>query len=532
MRVEIFTRFLLVCVLVATLRVCPAEERGGGTAALPEGFRPATFQKHVAYLASDELAGRAPGTEGSAQAADYVVRHFVQYGLEKLAQNGSWYQEFPLRSKNGAQGDVTARNILAVLPGRGKLKDEAIVVCAHYDHLGAKSSEGSEGEDTIYNGADDNASGVAALLMVADALRQERRSLPESHRSIVFVCFDGEERGLVGSNYYVQHPLWPLERTAAVINFDGVGRLRLGKVYASDAETSPLLAEAARKAATDVRLVAETRFGGHNRSDHSIFLDRGIPGVHFFTGANIDYHQVSDELEHLNCEGGAAIAGLAFRVLQEATACPGRIEYRELEPSFDMTFTLNLVRTLGIIPNVGTQDGRYPHILFVVPKSPAAEVGLKSNDRITAVNGLQFERVEDALFIFQQLTFEDGLRLSILRADEEMEVHIPASVFTAMAGPQATRLPSGKYEVVFEYTPGPGFQAVYLAGEFNDWQPKALQMDGPDENDLYTARLELDEGTYQYKFVIEGEHWESDPKNMHRVGKYNNSLLWVGRLRQ
>lgn len=508
-------------VVLAIACLAAQTERGGAEA--PEPFSPATFAKHVAYLASDDLAGRSPGSEGSVKAADYIVRHFIQYGLEKLPGQDSWFQEFSLAISKDQT--VTARNVLALRPGRGELKDEAIIVCAHYDHLGVDPNKPAR-EDAIYNGADDNASGVAALLMLAAALPQEPAA--ESQRSVVLVCFDAEERGLKGSRYYVERPRWPLDRTAAVINFDSIGRLRLGKVYASDAETSPVLAEASRKAAQAVRLIAETRFGGHHRSDHSVFIDRGIPSVHYFTGASSTYHQVNDELDTLNCQGGATIARMASLVLQEVREWPNGIEFRELSPRFDVSLVINLVRAFGIIPNMGTQEGRYPHILWVIPESPAAKYGMKSGDRITAINGLEFERVEDALFIFQQLTFEDGLRLSILRGDEKLDVHLPASVFDSVTGPKGIRQPNGKYRVTFEYKPEKVFQEVYLAGEFNDWKPKAHRMDGPDENGLFTTQLELAEGVYQYKFVIEGEHWEPDPKNIYRVGKYNNSVLSLG----
>lgn len=344
MRTNIRIGLLAVCSVALTIGFCRAAEQRH-----PAAFSAATFQEHVAYLASDELAGRAPGSEGSAKAADYVVRHFVRYGLKILPGQDSWFQEFSLTIHNEPKEEVTARNILGVRPGWGKLKDEAVVVCAHYDHLGVDSTK-PDGEDAIYNGAADNASGVAALLMMADALQREQRAPAEWQRTV----------------------------------------------------------------------------------------------------------------------------------------------------------------------------------LFVIPKSPAEKHGLKPGDRITAINGTEFERAEDALFIFQQLSFEDGLRMSILRGDESLDVHLPASVFDAMTGPKGTRQPNGMYRVIFEYKADKGVKEVYLAGEFNDWKPKALRMNGPDENGLFTTQFELAEGVYQYKFVIEGERWEPDPKNMYRVGKYNNSVLSVG----
>jgi len=515
---------LLLSVFVVTGQLCQAAEPSCHATDLPAPFTATEFRTHVAFLASDELAGRAPGSKGSVKAAEYVVRHFEELGLKPLQEDGSWFQEFTL----DAATPTTARNVFGVLPGQGALKPEAIVVSAHYDHLGTRPPDGQKREDTIYNGADDNASGVSALLLIAKALAGQNSLPAESRRTVIFAAFDAEEQGLAGAKHYIQCPLWPLDKTAAIINFDSIGRLRMGKVFASDAETNPVLAQAVRDAARELRMLAETRFGGHGRSDHAVFLDRGIAGMHFFTGANVDGHQVTDEWERLNCDGGAAIAWVGCQAIRKAITHPDRIEYQKLYPSFDISFAINLATTLGMVPAMDALDGRYPKILLVVAGSPAAKHGLKAGDQITAVNGLRFNRVEDGLTIFQQLTFEKGLRVSILRDGGKGEVVIPASFFEKMSGPEVTRLGNGRYEVLFRYKASPWTKKVYLAGDFNDWKPTAHAMDGPDDSGVFTTRLEFDEGVYEYKFVIEGEDWEADPKNLYRVGRYNNSLLWVG----
>src|SRR6185369_15484232 len=207
---------------------------------LPAPFTAAEFQKHAAFLASDELEGRFPGSEGSAKAAAYLINAFEAQGLQPLQADRSWFQEFSFPLPNYV-GVIKARNLFAVFPGRGTLAAEAVIVAAHYDHLGKKvSDKNEEPADVIFNGADDNASGVAAMLQVAAALSGQKTFLPSSHRTVIFAAFDAEERGLLGADHYVNHPLWPLKQTAAVINFDSVGRLRMGKVFASDADTSPL----------------------------------------------------------------------------------------------------------------------------------------------------------------------------------------------------------------------------------------------------------------------------------------------------
>ncbi len=524
MKRQLHAGLLIVALFNPAVTSCGAAEPAGKKSALPAPFTAAEFQTHAAFLSSDELAGRAPGSDGARKASTYIIERLTEYGYKPLAESGSWFQEFPLRI---ASGKTTGRNILAVMPGRGNLKEQAVIVTAHYDHLEV-ALDGEDGDDRIFNGADDNASGVAALLIVAKGLAAARDSLPESHRTLIVASFDAEEQGLIGSQNYVKKPLWPLDQTAAVINFDSMGRLRMGKVFASDAETNPFLAQVARDAARTRGIIADTNVGGHGRSDHAVFIERGIPAMHFFTGAHSDYHQVTDEADRLNFDGGATIAWIGFEVAKQAMLRPGRIEFRKLNPKYDVTLALNLIKAFGIVPVVNAQEGRYPQILYVLPNSLAAKHGFKSGDQITAVNGLQIKRVEDALNVFQQLSFDDGMRFSILRAGEKAVANIPATVFEELSGPKSKRLADGRYQVQFHYQAAPQVKAVYLAGEFNGWKPMGHRMDGPGPGGLFTTQLELKPGVYEYKFVVEGTDWKADPKNLYQIGKYNNSVLWVG----
>src|SRR5262249_22792527 len=155
---------------------------------------------------------------------------------------------------------------------------------------------------------------------------------------------------------------------------------------------------------------------------------------------------------------------------------PERFKYQKPDPSFDISVLLNLVQQIGIVPNVNAQDGRYPQILYVVPGSPAAKNGLESGDQITAVNGLVFSRVEDGISIFPQITWEDGVRFTVLRGTAKKDVTLPGSVFQSMTGPKSKQLENGKYDVEFRFKAPASVKAVYLAGEFNDWKATALRM--------------------------------------------------------
>ncbi|MDQ3800448.1 MAG: M20/M25/M40 family metallo-hydrolase, partial [Acidobacteriota bacterium] len=191
------------------------------------------LRKHVAYLAAERLEGRRTGEQGATFAAGYVANSFAQYKLKAGARgaNGrlNFLQPFPYTPRN-EKGEVlpdakpvTAYNVVGILEGTDAvLKNEAIVVGAHYDHLG-KGGMGSLAANSraIHHGADDNASGVAAMLELARRLAAEKKN----KRTIIFVAFGGEEEGLLGSRFYTDNPAFPLDKTAAMINLDMVGRL-------------------------------------------------------------------------------------------------------------------------------------------------------------------------------------------------------------------------------------------------------------------------------------------------------------------
>ncbi|MCC6737918.1 MAG: M20/M25/M40 family metallo-hydrolase [Planctomycetia bacterium] len=222
-----------------------------------------------------------------------------------------------------------ARNVAGVLPGSNPaLMDEVVVVGAHYDHLGVFGS----GDDTIHNGADDNASGTAGMLEIAEALRSMEKP-PE--RTVLFVAFTGEEIGLLGSRWYVDHPLFPLEKTVAMLNLDMIGRdshddPKNGKqVGVCGAGTSPAwrpLVESFRPASgLDVAFLEQDPGG----SDHQPFRDRRIPVLFFFTGFHKDYHQVGDSADKIRFDKAADVARLAFRVTLDVATRRRRLEWTD-----------------------------------------------------------------------------------------------------------------------------------------------------------------------------------------------------------
>jgi len=205
------------------------------------------------------------------------------------------------------------RNVIAVLEGEGPAADETIVVGAHYDHVGWGRPNVAAGEPkAVRNGADDNASGVAVMLEVA---RELARRKPAPRRRLVFVAFAAEELGLRGSNHYLSSPPFPVEKTAAMVNLDMVGRLRQNKLSVFGSGTSPCFESLIDAVAARYGFTVTKRPAGTGPSDHAPFNARQIPVLHFFTGVHEDLHKPGDDFEKLNLEGMRRIAGAVTEVV-------------------------------------------------------------------------------------------------------------------------------------------------------------------------------------------------------------------------
>ncbi|MBI3047532.1 MAG: M20/M25/M40 family metallo-hydrolase [Acidobacteria bacterium] len=211
------------------------------------------------------------------------------------------------------------RNVVGVLPGADDARDEeAIVIGGHYDHvgLGGRFSSSPERTGEIHNGADDNASGIAALIEVARVAAADRARFP---RTLVFVAFAGEERGLLGSAHYAEHPVVPLADTVAMLNLDMIGRAR-GRVEIGGLSAASSLRADVEAAAQAAGLDARPGGPGPGRSDDSNFLDRRIPALHFFTGFHEDYHRPTDDWPRIDAAGTARVATLAIELAARLAA--------------------------------------------------------------------------------------------------------------------------------------------------------------------------------------------------------------------
>ena len=268
----------------------------------------ADVRRHIEYLAGPALRGRSGA--GGALAAEYIRRHFEGCGLEPLF-DGRWYQDIPGAAGENGETPTIGRNVGGWIRGSDPdLRNEYVIVSAHYDHLGVRDGK-------VYAGADDNASGVSMMLEVA---RQISQSKEKPRRSIVFVGFDLEEHMLWGSRWFAAHPPWPLKQVKLFITADMIGRslgdLPLPTVFVLGGEHAPALNDIVKSMGTpdglEVALLGIDLVG--TRSDYGPFRDREVPFLFFSTGEHPDYHTPRDTAERIDCEKVAGISCLVLGI--------------------------------------------------------------------------------------------------------------------------------------------------------------------------------------------------------------------------
>lgn len=252
------------------------------------------IQAHVDFLASDELQGRFAKSKEGQLAADYVQKSFEAYGLEPFGTQQSFFQEVPGFSPN----------VVGLVRGTGA---EFVIVSAHYDHLKPKPS----GEDRIYNGADDNASGTAGVLELAQALGAQKGKL---EASIVFVAFTAEEGGLRGSKYFVAHPPMPLEAIRGNYNMDMISRGKPNLIFCEGGDEAEIMLKTVQRANQQIKL--DIRYGKHPewifQSDQYSFIEKGVKALYFGVEDHEDYHMVSDHADKILPELSAKVVQLVY----------------------------------------------------------------------------------------------------------------------------------------------------------------------------------------------------------------------------
>lgn len=317
------------------------------------------------------------------------------------------------------------RNVLGYLPPAGGSGDEEhLIIGAHYDHVGlghwhSRSSQENRGE--IHNGADDNASGTAAVLELARVLSTRN----DLRRGILFAAFAGEELGLLGSSYYTSHPTFSLEKTVSMINLDMIGRLRKDKLYVGGVGTSPVFRPKLEEIGETENLSMSYSFSGYGSSDHTSFTLKEIPSLFFFTGLHEDYHRPSDDWDEINAGGAERVMRAVYRVVDHVQALPER-------PAFDKSAQVQerprgggrgYGAWFGSVPDFG-YEGKGVGFSGITEGSPAAEAGLRGGDVLIEFDGLSIDNLYDFTDALRRHKPGDEVVVKVLRDGRVVEAKV------------------------------------------------------------------------------------------------------------
>jgi len=381
---------------------------------------------------------RDPQAEEYGMPVFYVSRDRVQQALGAALNLANLSREidrdFAAKSRVLADVSMSAvdrtqkvrrpvRNVVAKLQGSDpSLRSEAVIIGAHYDHLGrsGRFSMAQNSSGQIHHGADDNASGTAAILEMAKAAVESRSDF---RRSMIFITFAGEELGLLGSSYYANHPSIPLEQTIAMINLDMVGRaggriLVDGFANAASLEDD-LKAAQATLTGSGMKMAALRGSAGAGASDDATFISRKIPAINFFSGFHVDYHRPSDTWDKIDAAGGAAVADLALALAQQIANRSSRPEFTETVQEQHSTG-----RAGGPVSGYGPYFGSVPDfanegegVKFsdVRAGSPAAKAGFKAGDVMISFAGAPIKTLYDFTFGLRDKKPGDKVEVTVLR---------------------------------------------------------------------------------------------------------------------
>lgn len=414
-------RFVVLVVLVGLIPRSVAAGKLTLKAAL-ESISISELRNHVTFLASDALEGREAGTTGAWAASKYIIEELKKVDGLKPGDGGpgddtkDWLQYF-----NG-----NFRNVLVSLPGSDpELRDEIILIGAHYDHVGYGNRSNSRGPiGFVHNGADDNASGTAALIEVLEALATVN---PPPRRSILAVFWDGEEKGLTGSEYFVKFPAVPLENVRLTFNSDMVGRLSTRGLGIHGVRTASGFRQFLARQNT-VGLTLDFSWEYRRDSDHWPFFERGIPAIMLHTGKHNDYHRPSDDVDKVNFDGAQLISQYLFQVTLAACNSEVLPQFRRASrpevaslKSLQQKFSTIIKRPsrFGVSYNSDVAEKQKRILVTRTDEgSPAREARLQPDDEILEFGGHLVSDVPD--FRVLVVTTPSPARVRFKRDGEEL----------------------------------------------------------------------------------------------------------------
>lgn len=352
-------------------------------------------------------------------------------------------------------------NLAGVLPGRGRLANEVVVLGAHYDHLGWGGQGSMKPNDhSIHNGADDNASGTVAVLHAVDRLAKSLEGV-KNRRAIYVTLFSAEERGLGGSGFFVNNSPVPMTSVVAMINLDMVGMLEDNRIVAFGTESAVEWAGVIASASTASALDVKSNADGYGPSDQTSFYASKVPVLHFFTGAHERYHTAEDDPQHLNYAGMLKVVDFTTRVVDALARGSVSPKYaRTATPPAQQGDSRGYGSYLGTVPDYAAMEAATGGVKLsdVRPGSPAEKAGIRGGDTIFEMGGTRIENIQDMTFALQDHKPGDTIDVVVLRAGERVKLRATLGSRKAESAPgggghgaSALEIKAGKpFEKVFE----------------------------------------------------------------------------------
>lgn len=416
-----------------------AKDRDKVLTAKDKGAAGVLFVSGVEYNKKDELAKLVVDQLGtnSGLPVFHITRSFANEILKKSGQTIEKLESEIIKLKEpipfdcGVSVDGTAelanekvntQNVIGIIKGSDpKLSDQIVLIGGHYDHLGLggpNSSSRAPGEVGVHYGADDNASGVASMIEIAEKLASSKSSLK---RSVVVMAFAAEEMGLLGSKYFTANPIVDLEKIVAVINIDMVGRLKeTNELMVGGTGTAVESEVILGSLVEDTGLKLSMSPNGFGPSDHATFYMEEIPVFFFSTGAHEDYHTPKDDIDAINFEGLKLLDDFVYSLSENLINRDSLLTFQEAGP---MQQTANVRRrsgvTLGIMPNFTSTENNGLGVDGVTPGKPAYLGGIKKGDVITAIDGKEIKNIYEYMARMSKLDFGQTVTVDILREGEK-----------------------------------------------------------------------------------------------------------------